>query len=148
MITRRHILATLTATAFAGPALAGPSRIFAKSGLAICGYDPVAYFRDAEPALGASAYRIGWRRAVWQFASAENLALFERDPHAYAPRYGGYCAMALSRGEVAYSDPEMWAIHDGRLYLTHSATVREQWLDDPDQHIADADLHWPALLLG
>ena len=142
MITRRLLLGTLAAATIAAPALARPARVFVKDGYAVCGHDPVAYFQEGQAVLGTAAYRLRWVNAVWQFSSAENLAAFERNPNAFAPQYGGFCAMALSTGTLLDTDPAAWAIHDGKLYLTHTLSARENWLSDPDLRIAQANAHW------
>lgn len=148
MITRRHLLGTIATALIATPALARPARLYVKQGFAVSGFDPVAYFDQSQPVEGQDSYRLHWHNAVWQFASAQNMASFERDPHAYAPQYGGYCAMALAQGKLTPSIPEAWAIHDGKLYLTHSTQARDQWLQNPDGRIAEANVNWSSLLSG
>lgn len=113
---------------------------------AIRGYDPVAYFTEGRPVEGKSAHRLEWMGATWSFASAGNRAAFEADPHRYAPRYGGYCAWAVSRGYTASIVPEAWRIVDGALYLNYSLSVRAQWEKDVPGNVARADVHWPRLL--
>lgn len=116
------------------------------SQLAIRGYDPVAYFTEEAPVEGTSAYQYEWRGATWQFASEANMELFAADPEAYAPQYGGYCAKALSEGNLASIDPTAWLIVDGKLYLNYSAAVQQQWLGDVPGNIARADANWPEIL--
>ena len=84
--------------------------------------------------------------ATWSFASAENRATFAADPEKFAPRYGGYCAWAVSQGYTASIDPDAWRIVDGALYLNYSLAVREEWERDIPGHIASADVNWPRLL--
>lgn len=145
MINRRHFLGSLAAVTFAaGPAAAKPTAVFASAGYAIHGFDPVAYFRKSAPVKGSDAHRLMWRNAIWRFENAANLAAFESTPRAFAPRYGGYCAMSLTTGALSPTKPQAWAIHDGRLYLTHSLVARDRWLDDPDRFIALADAEWRA----
>jgi len=95
-----------------------------------------------------SDFETEWQGAVWRFASAENQELFESDPEAYAPQYGGYCAKALSEGNVVSTDPEAWKIVDGKLYLNYSADVQAQWSEDIPGNIAKADELWPNVLEG
>ena len=85
------------------------------SGLAIRGTDPVAYFTEGEAVEGNEEYELEWNGAIWRFSSEENLELFEEDPEAYAPQYGGYCAKAFSEGNVVSTDPEAWKIVDDKL---------------------------------
>ena len=117
-------------------------------GGAIRGYDAVAYHTEGKPVAGKRAHRVEWKGATWSFASAENKALFEGDPEKYAPRYGGYCAWAVSNGGTASIDPDAWTIVDGKLYLNYSLGVREQWSQDIPGNVAKADVNWPKILAG
>lgn len=116
------------------------------SGLAIRGYDPVAYFTEGEAVAGSADFQHEWQGATWQFSSAENLVAFASNPEAYAPQYGGYCAKALSEGNLASIDPEAWRIVDGELYLNYSPEVQQQWLQDVPGNIAKGDANWPEIL--
>ncbi|MBS8225068.1 YHS domain-containing (seleno)protein [Vannielia litorea] len=142
MLTRRLLLATALA-AFALPAAAGEPPIFATSSLAIQGYDPVAYFSEGRPVEGKAAHQLMWMGATWRFASAQNRDAFERNPQRYAPQYGGYCAYAASQGYVAPTDPSAFTIHDGKLYLNFSKSVRNIWEKDVKGHVTAADANWP-----
>jgi YHS domain-containing protein len=59
-------------------------------GIAIKGYDPVAYFTMGKPVKGSDQFTYEWKGAKWQFSSREHLDLFSADPDKYAPQYGGY----------------------------------------------------------
>ena len=116
-------------------------------GVAIKGYDPVAFHREGRPAKGSSEYELKWKDAKWRFASAENRDLFKADPDQYAPRYGGYCAWAVSEGYTAGVDPQnAWTIVDGRLYLNYNAEIKQKWEKDIPGHIKKANANWPAVL--
>ena len=118
------------------------------SGLAIRGTDPVAYFTEGEVVEGDENYEIEWNGAVWRFSSAENQELFKSDPEAYAPQYGGYCAKAISEGNLVSTDPDAWKIVDDKLYLNYSKGVQEQWTEDIEGNIALGDEMWPDVLVG
>jgi len=117
-----------------------------RSGLAIRGFDPVAYFDEGRPVSGAELHEHRWRGAVWRFATEAHRDAFAADPERFAPQYGGYCAYAMSLGKKAPIDPEAWDVVDGRLYLNKSPGVREDWLRDRDSRIRRADKHWAQLL--
>ena len=95
------------------------------SGLAIRGYDPVAYFTDQRPVKGLPQFNYSWMGATWLFATAANRDQFSADPARYAPQYGGYCSYAVSKGHTASIDPEAWRIVDGKLYLNYSKGVQK-----------------------
>jgi len=114
-------------------------------GLAIRGYDPVAYFSDGGPRLGKPEFTVRHGGANWRFASAEHKALFEADPNRYMPAYGGFCAYGASRGYLVKIEPEAWSIVAGRLYLNYDLGVRETWLGRTKTYIARANGNWPRL---
>ncbi|CAD5297020.1 conserved exported hypothetical protein [Bosea sp. 62] len=114
-------------------------------GVAIRGYDPVAYFRDGGPRLGKPEFSVRHGGAVWRFASAEHKALFEADPERYLPAYGGFCAYGTSRAYLVKIEPEAWSIVDGRLYLNYDLSIRETWARRTKTYIARADGNWPRL---
>ena len=128
-------------------AAADKDPVFATRGnLAIRGYDPVAYFTEGKAVKGDKDFTLGWQGADWRFASDENRALFAADPEKYAPRYGGYCAWAVSRNYTASTDPDAFTIVGDKLYLNYSKRVMNQWLEDRDANIESADGNWPAVL--
>jgi hypothetical protein len=85
--------------------------------LAIKGYDPVAYFTDSKPVRGLPEIEYKWDEYRYRFSSAEHRELFKADPVRFAPQFGNFCAMALSKGEIVVADPENWLIADGKLYV-------------------------------
>jgi hypothetical protein len=113
--------------------------------LAVDGYDPVAYFTEGKPVEGKKEFSYDWNGAKWRFASAANRELFAAEPPKYAPQYGGYCAWAVAHNYTADSDPEAWAVVDGKLYLNYDKKVQEKWRQDVPGNIAKADQNWPKL---
>ncbi len=151
MLSRRTFLisaaAAVPATALLSrPALAAEPPVYATDGVAINGYDPVAYFTEEKPVEGMPDITVDWEDAMLRFASEENKAMFEADPEKYAPKYGGYCAYAVSKGYIATTDPAAWSIHEGRLYLNYSKSVRALWSVRKAAHIESADANWPSVL--
>ncbi len=114
-------------------------------GVAIDGYDPVAYFTEGKPVEGSSDHVFEWMDAEWHFANAEHRAMFAADPETYAPAYGGYCAWAVSQGYTADIDPDAWRIVDGRLYLNYSRDIQKRWETDIVGHIRAGDANWPEI---
>jgi len=113
---------------------------------ALNGYDPVAYFTEGRPVRGEDAYVSTHRGVPFLFASAEHKALFDEDPSRYVPRFGGYCAYAVSQGSTASGDPLVWTLHEGRLYLNLDEKTQKIWLDDRDEYIEQAERNWPTVL--
>jgi len=115
-------------------------------GVAIDGYDPVAYFTDSKPVAGKKEFEHTYQGATWRFASAEHRDLFAADPEKYAPQYGGYRAYAVAQGKLAGIDPEAWTIVEGKLYLNYSKKIRAQWEKDIPGFITKGDENWPGLV--
>ncbi len=158
MITRRLVLiGVLGSTAVAG--IGGGAAAFwfgdadasgavftDEDGVAIRGYDPVAYFTDGRPVEGSEAFTAEHLGATWWFASAESRDRFAADPEAYRPQYGGYCAWAVAEKNRAYPiDPAAWRVVDGKLYLNFNADIQAKWEEDVPGFITEADRNWPGL---
>jgi YHS domain-containing protein len=116
------------------------------TGVAIKGYDPVAYFTESKPVKGRAEFTHEWNGAEWRFASAVHRDLFTADPVKYAPQFGGYCAWAVSRGYTAGIDPDAWKIVHQRLYLNYNAKVQSQWAENIPANIEKAEENWPRIL--
>ena len=114
-------------------------------GVAINGYDAVAYFKQSRPVKGSSSFTHQWMNATWLFANAEDRDDFARDPAKYAPQYGGYCAYGVSQNHTSPIDPEAWTIIDGKLYLNYSKGVKKTWSQQIPKYVEDANHNWPAL---
>jgi YHS domain-containing protein len=140
-----YLLLTLTVLSCTTSSPVAPVNV-TSGDIAIKGYDPVAYFTDQKPVKGRPAFEYLWNGAKWRFASAEHLDLFKVAPEKYAPKYGGYCAYAISQGKIVDIDPEAWTVFEGRLYLNVSKDVRRLWEKGKDEHIRKADENWPGML--
>lgn len=141
----RGLLAGLIALAL--PAWAAPAQLrnLDKQGLALQGYDPVAFFSGGKPVKGAPAFTSSVDGATYRFASAENKASFDKSPAKYEPQFGGYCAYGVSKGKLVEIDVEAFQIVDGRLLLQYSKGVREKFNKDTAGSLKKADANWPTL---
>jgi hypothetical protein len=117
-----------------------------RSGLAISGFDPVAYFTDAASKLGLAEFELSFAGVVWRFRNEGNRAAFIANPEVFMPRFGGYDPTAVARGASAPGHGELWAIAENRLYLFHSATTRKAFVENPVSTIEAAERAWPAVL--
>lgn len=150
MLTRRTLLAAAVAAPATAlitrPAFAAKPAIYAERGIAIDGSDAVAYFTQGGPFEGSSEFELDWMGATWRFVSAENRAMFQENPTAFAPQYGGYCAWAVSKGGTASTAPAAWHIENNKLYLNFNRAVLGLWRRDIPGNIAAGDANWPAVL--
>jgi len=112
------------------------------SGLALKGYDPVAYFSEKRPVPGKPELTARHEGATYRFASAANRDAFAAAPATYAPQYGGYCAFGMASGYKAPIEPDAWTVVDGKLYLNYDSAVQRQWLTDVPGYISKADARW------
>lgn len=116
-----------------------------KSGVAISGYDPVAYFTQTKALKGSAAITAVHGAATYYFVSTANREAFLANPEKYAPVYGGYCAYGVAHGHKVNIDPEAFRVVNDRLYLNYSKGVQQKWLADIPGNIATADSNWPKL---
>jgi hypothetical protein len=141
------LVLTLLAPGSSGAAGGPPQAINTDgSGLALKGYDAVAYFVEGKAAKGSPAFEYEWNGARWRFANAINRDRFAHSPEAYAPQFGGFCAWAVSRNYTADIDPQAFDVLNGKLYLNYSTLVQLRWKVDRAENIRKADVNWPKLL--
>lgn len=117
-----------------------------KSGVAVQGYDVVAYFTDGGPAKGNSQFASSYGGGTYHFASAEHKAAFDKEPAKYAPQFGGYCAWAVSKNSLAKIDPDAFQIVGGRLLLQYDKGIRNKFSKDTVGNLAKADGNWAGLV--
>ena len=116
-----------------------------ETGLAISGFDPVAYFTDHKPRFGRADLELSLKGAIWRFDNEGNRAAFKEHPEVYMPRFGGYDAVAIARGTSVPGHPLYWAVVDERLYLFYSPQSRATFLAGPATIIANAERKWPSV---
>jgi hypothetical protein len=118
------------------------------TGLAIDGFDPVAYFVDSVQTIGRPEFELQSGGATWRFRNEGNRAAFAANPEVYMPRFGGHDPVALSRGAATPGNPDLWAIAGQRLYLFYNEAARAGFAADPDNVTAAAERNWPAVRLS
>ena len=149
----RHSSSLTAVVVFAFFVAMGPGRIASagnapvasintKDGLAIKGFDPVAYFASGQATEGSSDYSLRLNGVTYRFSTADNLQRFKSNPTKFAPQYGGYCAFAMSLNRIADIDPARWAIVDGKLYLNNGFIAQSLWSLNKRANIESADKNW------
>ena len=116
--------------------------IFSINGVAIRGYDPVAYFASHQAVKGKPEYSVRYRGAEFRFATADHRDAFKANPARYAPQYGGYCAFGVAKGQKAPIEPQAFTIIDDKLYLNYNDAVMQTWRKDVPGYVAKADRNW------
>jgi YHS domain-containing protein len=115
------------------------------SGLAIEGYDPLAYFIDARPGLGLPEFEAVQGGAVWRFTNEGNRDSFIAHPEVYGPQFGGYDPVDLARGVTVAGSPLFWLVSGERLYLFGREDTRDAFAANPVSYLKEARQRWPAL---
>jgi YHS domain-containing protein len=147
-----HLLSAIVALAVTAPvvsAQAAADKVLVnvdKRGLALEGYDPVAFFTDGKPVKGTTAYTTRYHGAEYHFASEAHRVLFAADPAKYAPQFGGYCAYGVSRGHAVPVEIDTWQLIDGRLVLNYDQGVKKKFDADRAGNLRLADEKWPGIV--
>lgn len=125
------------------PVLANKGQgIFAENGVALAGYDPVAYFTLSKPVMGSDQYTVEWQEVTWHFANPHHADLFKATPEKYAPKFGGFCALGVTYGQRMKPDLTAWEIHDGQLYLYYDPPTRMEWSEGREANEKSAAEQW------
>jgi hypothetical protein len=115
------------------------------SGLAIEGFDPVAYFTDARPEIGMVDFEASEAGAVWRFRNEGNRASFVAHPDIYGPQFGGYDPADVARGVTVAGNPLFWLISEEQLFLFGREETRNAFAADPQRLLREARRRWPGL---
>jgi hypothetical protein len=115
------------------------------TGLAIGGFDPVAYFTDAQPLVGQPGLEAAEAGAVWRFRNEGNRAVFLNHPQIYSPQFGGYDPTDVARGVAVAGDPRFWLVAGQRLFLFGRTESRAAFAADPARILREAKARWPGL---
>ena len=115
----------------------------ANTGLAISGFDPVAYFTEGKALFGQVEFELNLNGVIWRFSNEGNRGAFATHPEVYTPRFGGYDAVAIGHGRSVPGHPLIWAVTGQRLYLFYSEKSRAAFLADTGRVIDTAERKWP-----
>jgi hypothetical protein len=113
------------------------------AGVALFGFDPVAYFLDGNARIGQETFSVLFGGLTWHFRSEANRAAFRAQPDVYVPRFGGYDPIALVRGAPVAGHPSLFVVHEGQLFLFYQPENRERFLAGPAAAIEAARSSWP-----
>lgn len=115
------------------------------SGLAIEGFDPVAYFTDARAVRGLPDFEAAEAGTVWRFHNASNRDAFAAHPEIYGPQFGGYDPIEVARGIAYAGNPNFFVVTGQRLYLFAREESRNAFAANPARFLKDAKARWPSL---
>lgn len=117
-----------------------------KKGIAIQGYDPVAFFTQNRPVKGLPEFERKYNGARYLFATAEDKATFDANPAKYEPQFGGFCAYGASQGHTAPVKIEAFQIVNGRLLMQYDLGVKKEFNKDQQGNLQKADKNWPGVV--
>jgi YHS domain-containing protein len=115
------------------------------SGVAIEGFDPVAYFVDGRARQGTAEFEANLWGAVWRFRNEGNRASFLAHPEVYGPQFGGYDPTDIARGVTIAGNPRFFTIAAERLYLFSREANRDAFAANPERFLYEVGKRWPAL---
>jgi hypothetical protein len=141
------LLVAFLAASLSGSAAAGEQIVVDwHTGLAIGGFDPVAFFTDGKPLAGSPQIELRYGGAVWRFVNVGNREEFAAHPDVYMPQYGGYDPVGVARGVAVPGNPNVFAVSGERLFLFYDEAKRGDFTADPARVIASANRKWPDLM--
>lgn len=112
------------------------------------GADVVAYFTEGRYVAGKPEISTSYENITLRFSSAENKALFEKEPGKYLPQYGGYCTNGIAYGIPWGGDADMWKMIDGKLYIFGGMASKEAFELDEKGNLALAEKYWKEEIAG
>lgn len=137
------VLGGVASEAFAAAEInVAPGRTLKGPGVAVHGYDPVAYFTKQRPVQGSAEFSVVYGGATYRFANARHMKTFKANPAKYVPAFGGFCAYGVAVGAKFDGDPRYWKIVDGKLYLNLNKQIQKIWLKDVPGNIKKAEKAW------
>lgn len=117
------------------------------SGIAVGGFDTVAFFTDKKPVNGDPGISSSYHGATYIFASKEHKDLFDATPEQYLPQCGGFCAFGVSVNALFPVDiVNTWQVRDGKLYFNLNKSILKSFNKDFKGNVAKADKNWPELV--
>ena len=140
MVSMACAILVLTTLATSG---ARAGEVNQTDGLALRGYDPVAYFTQHKAVKGDPQWTATHHGVTYEFASQEDQTAFQADPDKYVPQYGGFCALATSVGVKADADPKEFVVRDGKLFVNNNPKAQSLFQQDVEGNIKKADHNWP-----
>ena len=150
------LLSLIFLVVFTGLLMAGDSKStfnINKNGIALDGYDLVAYFTQYEALKGSANFEATYQNVKFWFASNENKETFLANPGNYLPQYGGFCAFAVGKKNAKVpSNPQTFKLYEGRLYLFFNSEYEGKpmstiipWNNHEKEMKELADINWKKL---
>lgn len=121
---------------------------YLENGNALKGYDPLTVYAGITT-RGDKNITSTYENATYQFITSENKREFDKTPEKYAPKYGGYCSIAISEGNLVEANPHSSLIQDGALhvfYKDEEEDTQDEWNKNPIENKNLAEMGWRKLI--
>lgn len=118
------------------------------SSVMLKGADVVAYFTQGKYVPGEGKFNSKLEGVTFRFSSADNKALFDKEPKKYLPEYGGYCANGIVYGIPWGGDADTWKMIGGKLYIFGGQASKDGFEVDEARHVQLADKYWKEEVAG
>lgn len=138
-------LVLMIAAVVAAPSSAGIPANTDHGGIALRGFDPVAYTADGTAMQGQRDIVTEWRGATYRFASAFNRSVFMADPDSFLAQFDGYCAFGAAMGQKVDANPAAWTEYDGKIYLFNSQRVKGIWQKNARNNVERGMANWSSI---
>ena len=144
------LVAFVSVTTFGQTSVNRKTQFNLEKGVAIQGYDPVSYFKQNKAVKGKKEITVSYDGVMYQFSAVTNKEIFSKNPAAFEPQYGGWCAYAMgSAGDKVEINPETFKIIEGKLYLFYNAyfsNTLKSWNKEEASLKAKADVNWKKII--
>ncbi|MFT6334362.1 MAG: YHS domain-containing protein [Saprospiraceae bacterium] len=121
---------------------------YLENGKALKGHDPIHVY-NGTATLGNEGISSLFEGAMYHFESVDNKNIFDENPGKYAPKYGGYCSIAVSEGSLVKANPHSALIQDGDLHVFYkddNQDTQDEWKENPVVNRGKAESEWAKLI--
>ncbi|MFK7921472.1 MAG: YHS domain-containing (seleno)protein [Bacteroidia bacterium] len=121
---------------------------YLENGKALKGHDPISVYAGMA-SLGKKNISSIYEDAIYQFNSPENKKEFDENSEKYAPKYGGYCSIAISEGSLVEANPHSSLIQDDALHVffkNEEKDTQDEWNENPIENKKRAEIEWAKLI--
>ena len=116
--------------------------IYSVNGIALKGYDPVAFFIEKKAMKGKKEYFYEWNNVKWLFYDSINLEVFKLFPESFSPQYGGFCSYTITKNGIASVDFNFWEIYENKIYFFHSDKMKNLWKKKAKYYLKISEKIW------
>jgi hypothetical protein len=115
-------------------------------GVALGRIDALSYFSPDQGLMYGDQQRsVIYKGTKFYFITNSHAEAFKADPEHFAPQFGGFDALAASKGDRIAANPRVFIVQEGRLYLFKDRDSMKQWKQDVAANIERGNQAWTRL---